>query len=221
MVNIYYHICAINNWESIFSEQINSLINSELYKKTNNIIIGALGPKENTKKIHKYIAKYHNINVVFRKDDILEYEFPTLMYLYNDAICSKDNYKILYLHCKGISYYNDPVKTQRIADWRKYMEYFCIDHHEVCMSALDSGFDMCGVNWYSNVQHFSGNFWWTHANWIRTLKPPIKKIDVVDAEYWIAGGRGFGTRKPNPFVIHCSNICHHDDFYPKERYILE
>ena len=70
-------------------------------------------------------------------------------------------------------------------DWRLYMMYFLVDKHDICVTAISEfGYSTCGVlletshiSKHTNGAHYSGNFWWSTAGW-------IKAIDDVEEAAW-------------------------------------
>ena len=93
------------------------------------------------------------------------------------TIAQQEDCKILYFHTKGVfNDYVDPkkddisdLKIKTIRDWRKYMEYFCIDKWQENLNKLDE-FDMVGSTCNSNW--WWGNFWWATSKYLRTRPAP-------------------------------------------------
>jgi hypothetical protein len=115
-------------------------------------------------------------------------ETGTLKSLRDWAAANPESY-ILYFHTKGAS-----RKTRFTEDWRKCMQYFCITNWRECYQALQSGYDLVGINWQEDTSmgyhpHFSGGFWWAKAAYINTLTN--KALDSTfryDREFWIGTG---------------------------------
>jgi hypothetical protein len=114
-------------------------------------------------------------------------EFPNIKLIkyFSDNI--DENIKILRIHTKGV--YNKPHSLE----WRKYLEYFLIEKHELCLKSLEN-YKCVGVNsqyYFDDVNkyrnHFSGNFWWSNSNHIKTL--PLMEVteDRYIVEHWLIG----------------------------------
>ena len=117
-----------------------------------------------------------------------------------------------YIHTKGVTAPNNP--NQR--DWRKYMEYFTIERYEDCIKALET-YDVCGVNWHPPLwdvknYHFSGNFWWARAEYIKNLPPINLDGDRHEAESFL----GYGN--PRVKCLHESDIDHYRYPCPRVKY---
>lgn len=99
--------------------------------------------------------------------------------LWNDAL--KEDLRILYFHTKGVtSYirnlYSFDVETYKTYYyWREFLNWGVLENWRKCVDALDQ-YDIAGVNYQTEPsKHFSGNFWWTTSNHIRTLPDPSSK----------------------------------------------
>lgn len=179
MISIYINIATINNFNSVLSELLNKIDISGLYEASYKIYLTVNGEPSllninNKDKYHIWQTGY-NTKVV---------EFPSLYLLWKHAQQSKENYKILYLHTKGITKPNsEPVK-----DWVDYMSYFNIEKWQNRLDELDE-YDTTGVNLQGNMddfkespmewgitkkpKHYSGNFWWANSNYIKKLNNPF------------------------------------------------
>ena len=115
-------------------------------------------------------------------------EFATLEKIYlwslqnNGAVCS--------CHLKGIV---NGFDNQCIIDWRQYMSYFILTKAQDCINEIQKGYDVCGVDYVNYpAPHFSGNFWWASAQYIRGLPYPSSNLVISGcpskrhvAEFWI------------------------------------
>jgi hypothetical protein len=117
------------------------------------------------------------------------------------------NCQLLYLHNKGISYSDDYTAVN---DWIDMMLYFMIDKYDVCLDKLNQ-VQVVGSN-YSELpqKHFSGNYWWTNSQYLRSMKP----IDPVKSE----GEMCLFRNNPSFFEMHHSGINHYHQPYPKDLY---
>ena len=163
-----------------------------------------------------FINKINNKLIIFNySDDITLFEIPTINIL---SIYSKfnPNANILYLHTKGISY-NINNNFNFILDWINLMLYFLVDNIQHCIHILnDNTFKTIGCNFNLNpYKHYSGNFWWSKANYIINLKHFNLK-DKHDAEWWLLSDNNFNLN--DHFVCFNSNIDHYNNLYPKNFY---
>ena len=108
-----------------------------------------------------------------------------------------DDDLVLYLHTKGVTRFNTSMYTvfnrtfhvpniyQNITQWRDLMEYFLIRHYKKCIQLLKDGHDTVGINFCTDPNHYSGNFWWCTGKYLKTLK-----YDKNMAEEWILQNNG-------------------------------
>jgi len=175
-INIYYHVCLINNGLSIAQEQLYLLHMSGLLSKCNALNIGVLYENlDDYTQLTKIISYYNldnKIKILFYKHNDGSWEQDTAIEFkkYSDSI--NDDEYILYFHNKGTTHYN---KSSEISTryWRHYLEHFNILKWEDCISKLDDGYESCGVQWLPGFysKHYSGTFFWINTS-------IIKKIDT-------------------------------------------
>jgi hypothetical protein len=127
----------------------------------------------------------------------------------------RQEYQILYLHTKGVSY---NVAYPQIEDWVDMMLYFLVDKHTTCYHLLASmEFDVVGLNYVSSSslhptkRMFSGNFFWVLSSYVSKL-PHIQYEDSnkYDAEYWLFES----SKKIRVYIPHTSNVFHASQRYP-------
>ncbi len=117
--------------------------------------------------------------------------------------------RILYLHTKGASH--DPPDPN-VGDWRRLMVHFLVERYFECLDALDTS-DVVGCNLLERPhRHFSGNFWWANAKFLRNL-PPVPAGNRHEAEWW-------ALQDPDGVALsrHNSGIDHYRESYPRSRY---
>jgi hypothetical protein len=177
----FIHSTNINiTGTSILDMLIYYLIDSELIDKLEYIVVNNIGipvDEEKYKQINKKI-----IVINFSEDSTL-FENATMKQV---VIFSKlnENYNILYLHTKGVSYTPDHYFYPGIISWIHYMLYALIDESDKCIKLLNS-YDTIGVNIKENDQnptHYSGNFWWGRTSYLKKLSPDVFK-DKYDCEF--------------------------------------
>jgi hypothetical protein len=194
-VFVFWHLCGMNDWRSIAEDQYRTMESSGLLERVEQVNLTFLGTDRN--EVAWLEAKSKKINVNKYGSDLKQYERTCLNGLKdwseeNDGI-------VLYLHGKGVSRTN--IKNNVWA-WRKMLEYFIMENHDRCikeMKNLDAlGGNACLVGRKINDlrpghgMHYSGNFWWSRASYIRTL-PRLREDIRLDingnyirqCEYWI------------------------------------
>jgi len=202
----FVHVTLAPGWKSIFQELIALIKCSGLYDRSETIWVGLLGPAP-----EQFEYRDLKLNVVYHGADLRRFEFPTLELLQNS--CYRPSCLCYYLHLKGVF---SERQYPNVGNWRKYMQYFVVERHQECIAALRTH-DVCGVNWQRHPwPHFSGNFWWATAEYIRTL-PRISDVAQSyrwNAERWIGMGREISV-----MCLHQSHINHYLQSYPKEAYV--
>lgn len=185
---IYFHIATVGNYQKIFDEIYFQIIKSNLINQVDSINFCLVGEGNLYFKPHKKINIY--------KDPYVETgEFFTLNLIKTFSDSVEENYKILYIHTKGVTTADNPC----IDDWRQYMTYFNINQYKKCFEVLDN-YDSCGVDLVNDPTiHYSGNFWWANSLYIKKL-PTIEEIKFPktppllsirhNCEFWIGMGCG-------------------------------
>lgn len=204
----FLHLALAPGWQEVFDELMADIHGSGLYARTERLFLGVVGPGAAVFEIND-----DRMEVVYRAMDLAEFEFPTLLKLHQHCI-AHDGF-VFYLHSKGVF---SRGQFASVDDWRRYLTYFVVRQHEQCIRHLGNGFDVAGVNWQLRPwPHFSGNFWWARAAFIRSLPDP-RQLSAGDdarrgAERWI------GLR-PDVRVacLHQSLIDHYQSPYPADRY---
>jgi hypothetical protein len=143
-IAIFYHVFQINNWKEIFDEQYSILKSSGLIDSADYIHIGINGSNM-IEDIDDKIVQTINNN--------LSNESSTLKSLYS-FIQKNNDYDVLYIHTKGVT-----SNSAQMNDWRKYMNYFCIEKWKDCINFLKD-YDAVGCNYeddcyYGYFTHFS------------------------------------------------------------------
>ena len=226
-IAIFYHNYQLTNhtnipieyWYMLYDDQIRSLAVSKLLESCDFVHVGINGTLEPT-----YMPK---AKVVFHPSEYwTEGETLTLKAIQEFCADEKNSdYKILYLHQKGLK----DITNLNVRDWRLMMEYFLVHRWEECISLL-SEYDCVGVNWLTDCflgkyPHYSGNFWWANASYIKTLNnsylennrtiPPI--LNALHKEFWIGS-----NPNANAYCIHSSQYGeggHYSRRYDQGNYI--
>lgn len=199
----FLHSCCVNNNIVILENIINKINDSGLINVLDCVFIINIG----NPIINTYGNKYVVINY---SNDTKLFEKPTLN-LMNVFSKFHDTCKLLYLHTKGISYNN---LNTRVNDWTNYMLYELVDNYQLCLDILDIH-DTVGCNYNEKPhKHYSGNFWWTNAKYMKTLKQITSNVRH-DCEWYILTGGA------NHYVLHNSGINHYENNYPRPFYVKD
>ena len=193
-IHIFMHICMIENWKSIFDEQIYIIKKSGLYDKCEKIHLGIVVNIINISEILNLFNDNlsdnlsNKFNILYIDSNINLYEIHTINHI--KRYCNTLNHEIyiLYIHTKGV---RRAGNENVIISWRKMMEYFLIEKYEESIKYLDT-FDTIGNNIVNmHALHYSGNFWWSKKSYIDKL--PYLDLDLTHnaintryiAENWI------------------------------------
>jgi beta-1,4-mannosyl-glycoprotein beta-1,4-N-acetylglucosaminyltransferase len=173
-IYVYYHLCCIANWRTIFTRMMFKLKNSGLYKLINAIRITVLG---NEYDPTDPLFNDPKIQIRFCSPDTSLYERPALNNMIEDA--KTEEFYVLYLHSKGVKHVTDITMSKYVYDWSEYMFYFNVYNHATCITELNNGANVVGCNLQERGAplHFSGNFWWSKSSHIKNLPK------IVDTYY--------------------------------------
>jgi hypothetical protein len=211
--SIYFHIATIGQYQEIFDEIYTQFIESNLIDNVETINLCIVGQGDLNIQLNDKIK-------IHQDSDVNSGEFFTLDKIKSFSDNCEENYKILYIHTKGVTTPNNEC----ITDWRKYMTYFNVNQYQRCFDLLDE-YDSCGVDLVTEpALHYSGNFWWSNSSYIKKLPtiheikypktPPILSIRH-NCEFWI------GMKNGKLKSLWDSNINvyeRHLHRYPKENY---
>lgn len=195
----FFHSAMMNSGR-ILHEMLSKVKDTGLYSSLDKIFLINVGPK-----LELSDPKIHLINY---SDNLKLFEFPTLrlLWLFSHFVDAK----ILYIHTKGVTY-QDPRISKFVEDWRNMMIYFLVEKYSECLTLLDK-YDTLGCDYKEKPKrHYSGNFWWSTSNYIKTLEK-LEYGNRHDCEWWIQTGT------PNKYVMHDSKNDYYVSGYPRERY---
>lgn len=182
----FWHICLLNNYLSIISEQVDLLISSGLYKACSSIIVSCVGNDRELVRAKKILEPYPKISIVVALPNISEYEFPALELIKQMADVFQAPKYLFYIHTKGVNY----PTNNGVRHWRDYMNHYNITCWRDAVRALQKGYDTCGVKLVYKEQfsmHYSGNFWWATSEHIKRLPEidTLNRKDRFEAEMWL------------------------------------
>lgn len=226
-IAIFYHNYQLTNhtnvpfehWHMLYDDQMRCLATSGLLECCDFVHVGINGTVSPT--------QMPKAKVIFNP---IEYwgqgERCTLDAIKDFCMDERNSdYKVLYIHQKGLK----DVTNLNVRDWRLMMEYFLIHKWKECIYRLKD-YDCVGVNWLSDCflgryPHYSGNFWWANASYIKTLNhsylennntiAPI--LNALHKEFWIGS-----NEKVNAYCIHSSGYGeggHYTKRYDQGNYI--
>lgn len=191
----FIHSTTMPLWKDSFLIIIlERLKNAGLLSKLEHLCIVNTGLELNVTHIE---SKYFPAKIIQYSKETSEFENPTIRQLYGFCKLHPD-YKVLYMHTKGISYKKDHVFLKGIHSWNSYMMHCLIDSFPYCVSLMTI-YDTVGCNFRpfesGNGQHYSGNYWWANARYINKL--PIDYLkNKYDPEFWLL------QKEPLFFNIH-------------------
>lgn len=188
---IFWHTCALNDWKSIVNDQFNTLHSSGILDVCEKVYITFLGSRED--QISWLLDKHDKFTLYNYSNNLLHYERLCLMSLRDWSQDNKAN--VLYIHNKGASRRPEESEYPNIWEWRKMMEYFLIERYEDCLEYLKE-YDAVGsllidqgthlqISDEKHKKHFSGNFWWSKTDYLKTL-PTLAHINMsLHKAYWL------------------------------------
>jgi hypothetical protein len=198
---------------SILENILERMKNTNFFDFVDFVFINNIGMQIDNNKYENISKKIVLFNYSF---DVNLFENCTIKTM--SSFCKLNpQYKILYLHTKGVSYENNNRNVsifENIKDWTDFMSYCLIDNAESCIDLLDC-YNAIGCNYREppkeKYEHFSGNFWWANANHINKL--PVSELIVKhDAEWYLFKKR---TKYLN---IHTCPYGHYENKYKLEQY---
>lgn len=221
-IAIFYHLYQINNWKNLFDEQVHKICSSNLYANADLLHIGLNGDQN---------LPYTLPKIEIHKNKIQTSETDTLYSLWSYANQNPDA-KILYFYNKGVTHFNHGSWFYTTNSWRLYMEYFLIQRWKDCIEKLES-YDTVGTefmkqsnywdgnnNWREEFNwHYSGNFWWANASYLKNLDPDYLFSNEENnirmrAEFWLC------TNKPKYFNFYNTNAeCRYAHTYSPLEYM--
>jgi hypothetical protein len=181
-----------------------------------NVGISIANENVSSKKIVEKFYNYNKPNYKIKDIRCKGNEFVTLDLLEEDRNSFSDSDYIFYFHTKGASKMDRP-NYQCLVDWRHLMQFFNIEKVNNVFNIFNRGnYNTYGVNFTEKPnEHYSGNFWWAKAEYIKTLDfIEVRKFNRYDAEGNYLK-RGINWKPFSPFN---SNVNHYNTPFPKEIY---
>ena len=168
----------------ILDKLLGHLQANDIFAKLDVVFINNIGEALDETK-YKEIS--NRIEVVNYSRDTNLFENCTIKQLIAFSKLHPD-YKVLYLHTKGVSYTKNHYFYPGIISWIDFVLYSLVNHFDNCVKLLDDyNYDTIGCNFREkevNPKHYSGNFWWAKASYLQGL-PSCDFTDKYDAEFLI------------------------------------
>lgn len=206
----FIHSTTLELWkDSFLIVLLDRLKDSGLLAKMSHVCVLNTGLPIDKKLLEE---KYAPAQIIHYNVNTLDFENATIRALHTFATFNP-SYKILYLHTKGVSYTPNHVFLPGIRSWNAYLLHSLVDHHVKCLRMLKI-YDTVGCNYRpfedGNGEHYSGNFWWANADYVRDLPVAYLK-DKYHPEFWLLQNR------PTFHNIHTIEHMYEQD-YPEENY---
>lgn len=233
-IKIFMHLNDLPGAHELMSEQLSRLSEHELLETAETVFMCTNGNELNFYDAQNVMSEYRNVRFIHTSNRTDLWEFPTLDLVKRNCEAADEEYNIFYFHLKGLSRLGD----NRVTDWRRFMEYWMIDHWRDCVDKLESGYDLVGTNIIEQPWlHSSGNFWWSKSSYIKTLEAlvspenyswgtPSKLTGAVldggnfryDHEAWIGSGNPTWYEIASTPGKHTPGW-HFDNNYPESEYV--
>src|SRR5579872_2717486 len=191
-------------WRLLVDEQIKRIDRSGMRARA-GVHCCISGPVH--EEIRRFVSVYDWINIIETGSDESLFEGLTLGHLHDWCRTDLDSKYVAYVHTKGISQLPGagPESFRAVNSWRHMLEWAVIDRWRDVVKQL-AIVDVAGINFRLDPRpHFSGNFWWATAEYVRQLPSPAltpvlpyidadqRTLQRVRYEMWI------GINKPNVF----------------------
>lgn len=187
-VFVFFHICTIHHYRDIVAHISQRLRDSGLDRVVATLYYCLSGPDAESDIRDLLPHGWHTV-ALQRKRDRADFERLTLHAMAAMAEEAADPFYALYVHSKGVT--KPHQHRGRVDAWRNMMLTFVADFWPLCLSALETDpmrAVSCNLHRWPST-HFSGNYWWTSSEHLRTLPTPIGPA-YLDPEMWIGRGRG-------------------------------
>lgn len=193
-----YHVMCINDWQQMVKEQIEELKKSGLYERMKTLYLSVVTSNEEDLSFLQELAGSKSCVITVNENPKV-YEFPAIDYIYKRS--QNDDFLVFYFHTKGISYVRSKGgNTQNqnfdklrlyVSQWRTMMQYFIFIKWKDAVRSLSEYdcYGCCVNNWQPPHYYtfYQGNFWWSKASYIRTIKPLTEqdRRNRYRAESWL------------------------------------
>lgn len=195
---LYYHAYLTDDdaaWSTIFLEQMKCMEDSGLFNRLDEIKVTAIAAKDRRRDKFFHLCDsypvdceiefidnpYANDMAMVNNIDGSDTASENITYqkIWDD--CQKEDQTVAYFHTKGMTSYlrllsagtKQSVEAfKRYYYWRQFLNWGAIENWKVLVDALNTH-DAAGVNYQQEPSpHFSGAFWWSKSEYIKTLPNP-------------------------------------------------
>jgi hypothetical protein len=173
---LFYHIWAPvagGSCRLLVDEQLRRIYRAGLANHA-DILCCVAGPA--SERAVDYLSTFDWVRIAGVTQNQSGFEGFTLAYLYEAA--EAHAYECLgYIHTKGLTHLAaddcPPLRFRAINSWRHMLESIVIDRWSEAIAKLDL-YQVAGANYRQEPwPHFSGNFWWATAAYVRGLPHPL------------------------------------------------
>jgi hypothetical protein len=184
------------DWSSIVKEQLDKLKDSGLLSLS-TLKLGVVhngNAEKDIQRFNELMLNYYNYEIMFIEPTTSTAESSTIIELKKFCDESIQNYKILYIHSKGVTHQGTENEIPCM-NWREMMEYFLIENWTKCVDILEEGYNCCGINYqnhsasingeYKLIKIFNGNFFWVNSFYVKKIDKNFKFETRFSAENWI------------------------------------
>lgn len=175
---VFYHLNDLPGWNELMSDQLTKMSESGLLEEADTVYLCTNGNPASFTAATAALKEYENVHWHHVSDRYDLWEYPTLDFLKKTCDSSTEEFYVAYIHLKGLSRPADGPRR----NWREFMDYWTIERWEDNIKTLDQNYDTVGVNYNDSDRgqngwpHYSGNFWWARASYIRKLTPLVNPL---------------------------------------------
>ena len=232
----FYHVGVVGNWRDVVADQLTTLISCGVLDVARSLTISysvskaaAMGAAAELQRMVQTLTAGVAADVRLEMSTATEAPWEADAIKLAAGHCkaessrTSDQRLVFYMHNKGVTWHRPDWLAHfgryrtyaRVLYWRKYLEYFLIQHPQWCISALvggnhtsaghpdvvavlanvpNEGAMTCGVDLHTcegiAPPHYSGNFWYARCDYIQTLSSSSNALDnnYHAAEMWIGQG---------------------------------
>jgi hypothetical protein len=214
---VFYHAYLDLPYRLIIQEQLTKIFTSGLYDACDSIEMRVASPSpDRTEWVFNLVKEYKKINIqeisVDRSAYPPDWREEKITMLQLKKMADEEPGYYCYIHTKGISNRNYFVEL-----WRHSSDYATIYEWEKNIRMLDEGFDAVGPNLRFHTHmgyypHFSGTYFWSTHNYIRTLKEDwlTEVNNRFLVEFWIGSnencklGSTYECGEDAPYLVESS-----------------
>jgi hypothetical protein len=194
-----YFICCMGNYLNILKNQVQKLIESDLYNQSDLILCFVCNQ---TDECLSFLQQYNKIQIIATSENLYE-KFA----INNYKNYLQGDYYLYYMHTKGIS-----QNGKCFDDWKNLCDYFTIYKWRLSIELLIY-YDCVGTNLKNfPKKHYSGNFWWSkseHLNKLKNINNGYLSTEMYLLSYL----------KTNYVSLYQTYVNHGDTEYPEEKYV--